>query len=274
MTTDQSIFGKENTESTQTPNNGNAATPNSQNQPDYTTLLSAIRNEAGEQKYKTLEDALNALKHSQEYIPQLKQQLSEREQELQRVSGEKRSQEEIERTVQELARKLNEQQADKPQVLSQEQIAELVNRTLTQTKTQEQAKANQESVVRKLTDVFGEKAEEKYIEAAADMGLSVEEMNALAAKSPKAVLKALGVTDQVKQQTGAPIGSSVNSAAFQPRQDSYVKRNDNRLEVGATFAEVTLERQRSNKMVEELHANGLTVHDLTNPKTYKQYFGQ
>lgn len=273
MTTDQSIFGNEENKSTQTPNNGNAAAPNSQNQPDYTTLLSAIRNEAGEQKYKTLEDALNALKHSQEYIPQLKQQLTEREQELQRVSGQQRSQEEIERTVQELAKKLNEQTDNKPQSLSQEQIAELVNRTLTQKQTEEQAKSNQTAVVKKLTEVFGEKAEEKYIEAAADMGLSVDEMNALAAKSPKAVLKALGVSEQVRQQTGAPMGSSVNTTAFQPHQDSYVKRNDQRLEVGATFNEVTQERLRSNKMVEELHASGLTVHDLTNPKTYKQYFG-
>ncbi|WP_155638770.1 hypothetical protein [Burkholderia territorii] len=273
MTTDQSIFGNEANKSTQTPNGGNAADPHSQNQPDYTTLLSAIRNEAGEQKYKTLEDALNALKHSQEYIPQLKQQLTEREQELQRVSGEKRSQEEIERTVQELARKLNEQTDNKPNGLSQEQIAELVNRTLSQNKTKEQAEANQQAVVQELTKQFGEKAKEKYFEAAADMGLSIEEMDALAAKSPKAVLKALGITGQQQKQTSAPMGSSVNSAAFQPHQDSYVKRNDNRLEVGATFAEVTLERQRSNKMVEELHANGMSVHDLTNPKTYKQYFG-
>lgn len=273
MTTDQSIFGNEENKPTPANNNGNAAVPNGQNQPDYTTLLSAIRNEAGEQKYKTLEDALNALKHSQEYIPQLKQQLSEREQELQRVSGQQRSQEEIERTVQELAKKLNEQTDNKPQTLSQEQIAELVNRTLTQKQTEAQAKSNQASVVKKLTDVFGEKAEEKYIEAAADMGLSVDEMNALAAKSPKAVLKALGITEQTKQQTGAPMGSSVNTAAFQPHQDSFVKRNDNRLEVGATFNEVTQERHRSNKMVEELHAQGMTVHDLTNPKIYKQYFG-
>jgi len=59
-------------------NNG-GATPPQENNPlpsdDLSTLLSGIKNERGEQKYKDVKTALEALKHSQEYIPEVKSKL-------------------------------------------------------------------------------------------------------------------------------------------------------------------------------------------------------
>ena len=45
----------------------------------YADLLRNIKNEDGNQKYDTIQKALEALSHSQTYIPQIKSQLTERE---------------------------------------------------------------------------------------------------------------------------------------------------------------------------------------------------
>ena len=42
---------------------------------DYSALLSNIKNERGEQKYKNIEEALKALASSQEYIPKLHREI-------------------------------------------------------------------------------------------------------------------------------------------------------------------------------------------------------
>src|SRR3546814_1766851 len=54
----------------------------------YADLLKSIKNESGEQKYDSIEKALEALGHSQSFIPQIKSQLTEKEQELERVKAE------------------------------------------------------------------------------------------------------------------------------------------------------------------------------------------
>lgn len=258
----------------------NPATPpvNPQTPDPYANLLGMIVNEQGSQKYNSIEDALKGAAHAQAYIAQLKAEKAEIENKYNTVQVDVTKQQELERTVQELlSRQANPTPAN-PAVATVDPntIAELVNKTLEQRTASEKAQANQKEVATQLLNKFGADAESKYNAAAQELGLTVAEMNAFAAKSPKAVLKALGVSEQTapKLNTFAPAPSAVNTAAFQPAQDTFIGRNKEKSRIGATTRELNQEAARSRAMVDELHASGASVHDLADPKVYFKYFGK
>jgi hypothetical protein len=249
---------------------GTGTPPNTPNNDPLATLLGEIKNERGEPKYKTVQDALNALKHSQEYIPTLKQTKDELEAQLQAVSAKAAKVDALELVVQELTQKMSTSQQTPAAGLSEEQVAELVNRTLSKTQTEAIQRSNTTSVVTALKASFGDKAEEVFYKKAQELGLSVAEFNAMAAKTPKAVLELVGVRsngDPMRSNT-----STVNTAGFQPKQDSSIGRNAKTALLGATTQDLRDESANASKMVDELHSQGLTVHDLTDPKVYFKLF--
>lgn len=267
---DPTIF---NENPTAAPSASQAANP-TQNDPNV-NLLSMILNEQGQQKYTNVTEALKGAAHAQTYISELKRQLAEAQAAADAAKTSAEKQAELERTVQELLAKQNQNTPSNPsEILDPAKLAELVEQTLDRRTAAQKAKDNQSHVASELVKVFGEKAEEKYNEAAKELGLSVAEMNDMAAKSPKAVLKALGVAAQVAQkpQSFAPVSSAVNTAGFQPHQDTFVKRNATPLGVGATTGELQDEAARAKRMVEELHAAGGQVGDLADPKVFFKYF--
>lgn len=275
--TDPSIFGEnQNQQQTTSANTGTAAGTNVTQDNSFADLLGMIRNETGAPKYKSVPEALNGLAHAQTFIEQLKAEKAESDRKLAEALNVANKTEALESTVQELLRKQAEASGSTgQQALTAEQIAELVNQTLTANDTKKTATQNINEVIAKTQQQFGQHAEAKYLEAAQELGLTVKEMNDLAAKNPKLVLKALGVSGAPahKQNTGAPILTQVNTAGFQPHQDTFVKRNETKLQLGATHDELLAETRNAGKMVEEIHAAGMSVHDLTDPKVYFKYFG-
>lgn len=249
-----------------------AAAPNINN--DYADLLSSIKNERGEQKYKNLAEALVGLAHAQNYIPELKVLQAQKDAEIERLRVEAQRVATLEES---LAALTSQQQANTPQgntVLDENKLADLVNQTLTKREQAVIAQSNQQMVVSTLQQSFGADAEKKFNETAAAMGLSIAEMNALAAKSPKLILTALGVTATQSAQRQAPVTTpgSVNTSAFTPQETTFVKRNPNPALIGATTQQIKQSFETAKAMVEELHAKGQSVHDLTDPKVYFKYF--
>lgn len=266
---DQTIFGNTDSGSNPTPTGTPSTVPNVQLDPAIATLLSEIKNERGEQKYATLQDAIIGLKNSQEYIPTLKQQLTQRETEL----AEARAQAAKVAELQSAVEALTQREPTPPQGnagLTPEQVAELVNRSLSDRERAELVKRNTALVASTLQTSLGADAERKYNEKAAELGMTPAELNALAAKSPKAVLGMFGVAAATPQ---AQSPGSVNTAALQPHQDSFVGRNKQGILMGATSQDQKKEQQSANAMVEELHAAGRSVYDLTDPKVYFKHFG-
>jgi exonuclease VII small subunit len=272
MSDPTSIFGE-----TQNPqgspsgtNSGTGNPANSQNADPVANLLGSIKNERGEQKYKSLEDALTALQHSQTYIPQLTTQLKEREQELETARRESDKIAELERTLQTLTQTNTQSTTTQSNGLSEEAVAEIVSRTLSRTQQETLQKQNIGSVVAALQTTFGAEAEAVYNKKAQELGMTVPEFNALAAKTPKAVLEMIGVRTSA-QNTFTP-SSSVNSGAFAPNQQSFIGRNQNPTLIGATSQDLLNESRAARKMVDELHAQGKSVHDLSDPKVYNAFF--
>lgn len=263
MSTDTNIFGGD-TPATPAPNT-NPAT-------DFNQFLSMIVNENGEQKYKTVEEALKGGAHAQAYIAKLQADKAALEAQVQAATAAKSREAELEQTLQELLAKQGTPatpvDAPKP-----DDIAELVMKQLAARDAASKAKANQAEVASKLLEKFGTEAEAKYNSAAQELGLTVAELNDMAAKSPKAVLQVLGVgVATTRPNNVAPGQSAVNTAAFTPKTETLVKRNTERSQIGATTAELNEEARRSKAMVEELHAQGLSVGDLTDPKVYNKFF--
>lgn len=269
MSDTPSIF---NNQSSETPNpQGGSNTPNVQIDPSIATILGEIKNERGEPKYKTLNDAITALKHSQEYIPTLNSKLQEQNAELERLRGEAGRVSEIEATVRALTQKQAEASTNANPALSEETIANLVTRTLSQREQAAKAQENQQSVVASMQAKFGTEAEKVFYQKAQELGMTVEEFNALAAKTPKAVLNLIGV-DVRPATTGAPASSTVNASGFQPKQNTNIGRNNHSTLIGATSEELAQESQRAKDMIVELEAQGLSINDLTNPKFYFKHF--
>lgn len=272
MTDQSSIFG---TNTQATPATPAGSNPASTTQTDQVgTFLSQIKNERGEPKYKTLEDALNALKHSQEYIPQLSQKLQEREQELETARQAAAKIAELENVVKSLTSPSSTTATQQPSVTA-EQVAELVRSQLTAEQRAAAEKNNTAAVANAVAARFGDKAEQAFYSKATELGMSAVEFNSLAARNPKAVLSLLGITDtavlpqQSKQSTQ---GTAINTASLQPQTETFVGRNKQPVLIGATTQQVREESLRSRTMVDELHAKGMTVHDLTDPKVYFKHF--
>lgn len=250
---------------------GSTGTEPNANTDDLATLLGAIKNERGEPKYKNVQEALKALGHAQEYIPALKSKEQELEQKLNDAMTRLTKMETLEATVLELTQRNNKPLDNQPTgSLSAEQVAELVRSTLTETQTKAAQTANLDTVVNAAKAKFGDKAEEVFYGKAKELGISVAEFNAMAAKSPKVVLTLIGA-----EGSSAPTRQSVNfnTDGFQPKPDSKIGRNQKTALTGATNQDLREERDAANAMVDELHAAGKSVHDLTDPKVYFKTFG-
>jgi hypothetical protein len=271
MSDQTSLFGTNNLEATPPSN-----TPQNPASPDpVVTMLQAIKNEKGEPKYKSVEDALKALQHSQAYIPTLSDEKKRLEQELEEARLQASKVSELEATV---ARMLSSSQNTSsntaPVSIDESKIEELVTRTLTKTKAQEDAAKNTSIVIQAVASRFGDKAEEAFYGKAAELGMSKAEMNQLAATRPKAVLSLLGIQETVVPNTSrqSTQGTAINTSGLAPQTDTFIGRNKEPAIVGATTQQLKEESDRARKMVDELHSSGMTVHDLTDPKVFFKHF--
>lgn len=272
------IFNASGTPAAANTSGGNATLPNDQSASNFSDLLSTIKNERGEPKYKDLTTALDALRHSQEYIPQIKTDLEEKERKLQELLAENARL----KTVEETLARITSSNTPEPNTtvnknngLSAEEVAQLVTNTLSQREAEAVQQANISQVINKANEVYGAEAQKIFYDKAKEMGLSAAQINNLAKQSPQAVFNLLGL-NQTNRQAGLPqptIGS-INTAGYQPNPQSFLGRNAKPVILGASTDELKQENMNAKKLVEELHGQGLSTHDLTDPKVYFKYFNK
>lgn len=271
---DQNIF--QGTQATAAPDAADATAATTSTAQPFADLLGLIKNERGEPKYKDVQTALEALRHSQEYIPTLKQEKEATDAKLAALAAEVERLKNIEQSITQLTQQQHDAQKTPAAGVTEEAVANLVNQTLTQREQAARKAANVSSVVTALTQKLGGEADKEFYKKAEELGMTAEQMNNLAAQSPTAVLKLFGLEGNKPQSTPSisTVQSTVNTAGLQPQQHSYVGRNANTVSVGATTQDLMAETQNSKKLVDELHAQGLSTYDLTDPKTYRKYFGK
>jgi len=193
-----------------------SVTPTPSSNDVFADQLATIKNEQGEQKYGSLEDAIKALKHSQEYIPSLKSELSTKDEEIIKLRAELEARKSVEEIV---SQSTPQPEANQPQGLGEEDIEKLLEQKLTQRQQQEVASNNLNSVVSELTQRYGDNTQAKIQEKANELGYKPSELQELAKKSPKLVLSLFGNS----QSTPAPTagGQFVPNAA--PQEVGKVK---------------------------------------------------
>lgn len=267
--TQENIFQTQTTETKEQTQNVSKENP-------FADLLGTIKNERGEPKYKDLNTALDALKHSQEFIPQLKSDKERVEKELEDARKEIERLKAVEDSVTRLTSGQSPQTTQTSQGLDAEAVANLVTQTLQRRETESTQKANLSSVVNTLQQAFGQDAEKNFYSKANELGISVEEMNTLAAKSPKAVYDLFGLSSKNTSTSGKlpQTSPSINTAGYQPQKESFVGRNIKPVILGASTEELNQERANAATLVEELHSQGLSTYDLTDPKVYFKHFGK
>ncbi len=184
-----------------------AATPVANANSDFSDILATITNPEGKPKYGTVKDALIGASHAQKHIATLEAENSE----LKRIA------EQVETLKALMQENLTQKpQADQPAGLKQEDLENLVRNTLSRTQQEEKATANRMSVLNTLKSKFGEKLDEALEKQSKELGLSVAELGALAAKAPNAVLKYFNV-----EPKGTPaVNGTVNTQALTPQQQA------------------------------------------------------
>lgn len=262
MSDPTSLFSDKKDTSTQTP----PTSVTSEN--PFADLLGSIKNERGEVKYKDVESALVGLKNAQDFIPTLQKSVAERDAELAALRAKADRAAELERVIESLTSgKADTPPANVPPA-KEVDIAALIEDTLAKRDKQQVAKTNINSVITTVKNVFGDKSEEVFYGKAKELGMSTAEFNSLAASSPKAVLTMLGI---VEGKT-APPSPSINSGGFTPQKDTFITKNKSTVLIGATDRDTARELVAAKSMVKELHDQGLTIQDLTNPKTFFKHF--
>ena len=177
---------------------------------DFADLLSSITSADGRQKYSDVEAALKSLPHANQHISALEAEMATLKEDL----AKRQTAEEI---VSQLDGKISQtapvETPSTPEV-DLSQIEALVDKRLSSVEHQKQAEANISRVTSKMSEVYGEKAEEMFYAAGQEAGLSAQELNSLAAKSPVAALKLIGVGDKVAPSQPAKSFGTVNTEAI------------------------------------------------------------
>lgn len=212
--------GEKETPTQETKQNSGDPTTSSTN--PFEDKLKGIVNEKGEQKYKDLESALEALKHSQEFIPQVLNEKKTVEQKLLELEQELEKRKSVEEAVEQLLGKTTPAQkeegttAPKTSGLDEDKVRQLLEGMLDQRTQSEKQDANLRTVVTQLTEKYGEQAKEVIRTRAAELGTTPTELEKIARQNPNMALTLLG---GVELKSSAPSKPTQTTQRKTPTDD-------------------------------------------------------
>lgn len=193
-------------------------------------------------KYATVDLALKSIAPAQTHIVNIEQENARLKAEL-----------EARKTTEQLLEELRSNPPVQGQPVTQElpDVVKIVEEALAKKEAQSIAKQNTNKVVSSFQEVFGDKAkaEEAYNKLAAENGMPIAMLNALAANSPDAVLKLAGIN---KKQDNTPSGkpnSTVNTQALNQGNPNLPSAKVNM--VGASSKDVTAAWQAAREIVKQ-----------------------
>lgn len=180
-------------------------------QPDIDSIfkdqLNSITDEAGEQKYKDVMTALEALKHSQNHIKTLQEEnLQYRESQVEQQT--------LEQALQNVSANTEVQAPTSQETkIDAEQLKGITLDTLMEYEKGKTEAANKQAVEDTLVNHFGdsEKAKKALVDRATELGVEVSVMSSLAAKSPAAALAYFNISPSTSKPSKE---GSINTEAL------------------------------------------------------------
>ncbi len=114
---------------------------------------------------------------------------------------------------------LDTDENDQKPVFDPRQIEDLVSKKIQETEAQKKAQSNYNTVESKLKERFGNNYSNILKERANELGLSLEDVNSLAMKSPTAFFNTMGLNESKQIDTFSPPASSRRSDNFGPTRN-------------------------------------------------------
>lgn len=152
--------------------------------------LASLTREDGTPKYESVEKALDSLTASQEYIKKLEQEAQEREARLQNLDKQVKDAASYEDVLAKLEDSKENPIQETPVNggLDEKDAEKLIEEVLLKRQVKESQQKNFDTVNKALIAKYGTEANKEVKKKAAELGMEVNDMLALAFKSPTAVL--------------------------------------------------------------------------------------
>lgn len=165
-----------------------------------------------DKKFKTVDDLAKGKLEADVYVEQLKAQLAAKDAELAKVGN---ADAKFDKILQEIEQRKTAPTQGNVQVpaLGKDEIATLVRNQMTLVEAERTAQQNVDSTNTKLTALFGDKAKSVVETKARELGMTMEELKILSAKSPTAFFTIIGATDTKPKDTGTSPTGSINSGS-------------------------------------------------------------
>lgn len=232
--TDQNMFSEQ-TNNKDTDDHGKSSDDN-----PFADKLSGILNENGEQKYKTVEDALEALAHSQQFIETLKGESHTYQEELNQLKAELDKRESVEDVVSRLTGKSQhtEKKEDQPNSgvgLDEDTARKLIEEQITALRQKDSEADNFKKVQAALVEQYGDKAREVIRTRAAELNTTPADLEKLARTNPAMALGLLGGGNVSPSKAPSTPNHSPNR---QPPKQGELSRPEKSLMRGAPTEEV------------------------------------
>jgi len=176
-------------------------------QPTFQIPTEAVEFIGSGKKYQSAEEALKSVPHAQKHIQTLEQELQQLKEEL---TKRKTAQE----LLDDLKSGISTENTPQSLEIDPDKIEQIVTQSITAREQQKLAETNTSTVVSKFTEKFGNEAEKVYNSVAKEAGLTIAQLNRLAASSPNAVLKLAGLDKPSTSSIPGKQTSSVNTQAF------------------------------------------------------------
>lgn len=247
---DQSVFSNQQEEQQE-------QAPLAQDQPQggntYSDQLKSITAEDGRQKYDSVEKALEALAHSQSFIPTLQTEKSALEQELASMREELAKHKGVQEVVDSLTQHQPQGQEGNPSEtqIGEEEVARIVQATLAKQEAERSVQTNTQKVNDALVSTYGDKAAEVVAQKAKELHTTPQALGELAANNPDIVLTLFKTKSSTPQLTSTSVRSD-----FNVQEPAPVGRPEKSLLGGATSKD---QAEYMRRIREEIYRkNGIT----------------
>lgn len=164
-------------------------------------------------KYQTVDEAAKALAkkavHADALIANLTKTQDELRSDYLRVVEENKARAKLEDLINHMESRKQQPTSDEPKAMGDAQldlakVEELFTRKFQETENQKRERENFAFVESKLKERFGNNFADALKEQIADLGMSPDEVNFMAKKNPKVLIKALGLEQKQTQETLFP----------------------------------------------------------------------
>lgn len=184
----------------------------------YSNQLRGIVSSDGRQKYESVDKALEALAHSQSFIPTLQAKTQQQEQELAELRAQLAKTQGVQEVVDSLAQRQQHSQESDPQEtkFGEEEVTRILEETLNRRTLEQQTAANTNKVNEALTATYGDKAASVVQTKAKELNTTPEELGKLAQSNPDLVLSLFNSKAKPLSLTTGSFQSSLTPAPTAP----------------------------------------------------------